>query len=97
MPIYSMCAEDKLINLMGSAAAEEKPTPMSDPISRKSPSKHESNVLLDFLAPATTANMVSSSSAPNLADLGGKNETSGMFFVNFPSNYGKCGCMNSGN
>ena len=80
MPIYSNCAEDKLINLMGSAVAEEKPTPMSDPISRKSPSKHESNVLLDFLAPATTANMVSSSSAPNLADLGGKNETSGMFF-----------------
>ncbi|KAL5251139.1 hypothetical protein ACHWQZ_G016755 [Mnemiopsis leidyi] len=71
------CVEDKLINLMGSTAAEEKPTPMSDPISRKSPSKHESNVLLDFLAPATTANIVSSNSAPNLADLGGKNETSG--------------------
>ena len=56
---------------MGSVA-EDKPTPMSDPISRKSPSKHENNVLLDFLAPSATASMVQSNSAPNLAEMGGK-------------------------
>lgn len=49
----------------------DKPTPMSDPMSRKSPHKQE--VLLDFLAPATniTANMTTSSSAPNLVEFGG--------------------------
>ena len=60
---------------MGSAGTDDKPTPMSDPMSRKSPSKHENNVLLDFLAPATTASMVSSSSAPNLAKLDSTPET----------------------
>lgn len=73
--------ENKLINLIGSVV-EDKPMPMSDPISRKSPNKQENNVLLDFLAPEATNNsMVQSSSAPNLADIGGRiNDTNSSSF-----------------